>query len=343
MSQDAINEMDEIDEINETSETSETNEVNETNKKIEYVVFGFVRENNSKISKLKSPIIYIILLYYNDTLLINTSILYNSWSDLNNITCNDNIQEIQMFYNKLIELGYDKYRLPFYEMLRYYLGVCGDMNRAINKWKGSIETYNYYKLNNITNKEMKECVMILSKSCHFCGYISILSSPLSPVFVLNYEKFNWNEFDDISHVIKASFYICCWMTDNIDTINNGITLMINSRGVRFHHIKKAMSVLRAVQKSLALRTNRVFFLNLPSISKNSMKLFLKIYPKHIQEKIHVSSNTESLFDVLDDEQIPQIFGGSLNKKENKNSPKSLGEILSNYIDIKNFQHFQIDE
>merc|ERR1719411_2238 len=99
-------------------------------------------------------------------------------------------------------------------------------------------------------------------------------------------------------LIKAAFYVGSWMTDSLEAINNGVTLMINSRGVGFRDISKAMTLLRAMQKSLALRTNNVFFLNLPSLAKSSMKLFLKIYPKHIQEKIHICSGTDSLFDVL---------------------------------------------
>merc|ERR1719356_1237843 len=112
----------------------------------------------------------------------------------------------------------------------------------------------------------------------------------------------------------------------------------------FRDIGKAMSLLRAVQKSLALRTNNVFFLNLPSLAKSSMKLFLKIYPKHIQEKIHICSGTDSLFDVLARDQIPEIFGGTMNKNKSKNnSIPCLNTMISSYIDIKNFKHLQIGD
>merc|ERR1712113_484117 len=92
------------------------------------------------------------------------------------------------------------------------------------------------------------------------------------------------------------------------------------------------------------RTNNVFFLNLPSLAKSSMKLFLKIYPKHIQEKIHICSGTDSLFDVLARDQIPEIFGGTMNKNKSKNnSIPCLNTMISSYIDIKNFKHLQIGD
>lgn len=255
------------------------------------IVNGYIRTFETfeplKLKKEKDDtiddIINIILSYYHDKLLLNTNI-YTKWKDLNEfeVVSQNELKEMQDFHEKLIEQGYNKKRLPKYEMFRYYFGTSRDINRALNKWKGSIDTYSYYKLANITELEIKQCLEKLSKSCHFCGYHGIKIGKPSPVFVLNYEHWNWNDFDDLNHVIKASFYICCWMTDSIQAIQNGITLMINSTGVRFHHIKKAMSLLRAIQKSLALRTNNVFFLNLPSLAKNSMKLFLKIYPRHIQ-------------------------------------------------------------
>ena len=317
------------------------------------------QEEQKDIKKIRNidEITFLITSYFYDKLLIDTNILYTKWNDLLNIHDDHKVNEEELndiidFHDKLIDKGFSRKRLPKYEMLRYYFGTSKDINRALNKWQGSIDTYSYYKLKNITNRETKQCLKALSKSCHFCGYHDVKIGKPSPVFVLDYESWNWNDFDDLNHVIKASFYICCWMTDNIQAINNGITLMINSKGIRFHHIKKAMSLLRAIQKSLALRTNNVFFLNLPSLAKNSMKLFLKIYPKHIQDKIHICSNTDSLFDILNSDQIPQLFGGTMKysqdpQDQNNKTPaddlKSLSTILSSYVDIKDFKHFQIQD
>eukprot|EP00484_Ammonia_sp_Unknown_P006947 CAMPEP_0197075606 /NCGR_PEP_ID=MMETSP1384-20130603/211687_1 /TAXON_ID=29189 /ORGANISM="Ammonia sp." /LENGTH=445 /DNA_ID=CAMNT_0042514455 /DNA_START=188 /DNA_END=1525 /DNA_ORIENTATION=+ len=296
-------------------------------------------------------IAHVVVSYYYDRFIMHTNILYSSWSDVNKQCSDSELDQLKQFYHRLVELGYNAKRLPKYEVLRYYLGTSKDINRALNKWKGSIDTYRDYQLAAITAADTKACLEKLSKSCHFCGYHNAHSNKPSPVFVLNYESWNWDDFDDLSHVIKASFYICCWMTDNIQAINNGITLMINSKGIRFHHIKRAMTVLRAIQKSLALRTNHVFFLNLPSLAKNSMRLFLKIYPKHIQEKIHICSNTDSLYQLLRREEIPHIFGGSLciqqtdgdDKARSQQDLQSLGHLLSSYVDIKDFKHFQVDD
>ena len=322
------------------SEDIDTGHTINNNKNVDCVhIVDINNKNNSKKIDL-------ILTYYYDKLLLNTKI-YSKWADYLqfSVVSQTELNDMIDFYEKLVELGYNPKRLPKYEMFRYYFGTSKDINRALNKWKGSIDTYSYYKLSQITNSETKECLKKLSKSCQFCGYHGIETGKPSPVFVLNYENWNWNDFDDLNHVIKASFYICCWMTDSLQAIENGITLMINCSGVRFHHIKKAMSLLRAIQKSLALRTNNVFFLNLPSLAKNSMKLFLKIYPKHIQDKIHVYSNTTSLFDILSYDQVPSIFGGSLDLNDNAqdNDLKSLATLLSSYVDIKDFKHFQIDD
>eukprot|EP00486_Rosalina_sp_Unknown_P015688 CAMPEP_0201579602 /NCGR_PEP_ID=MMETSP0190_2-20130828/27311_1 /ASSEMBLY_ACC=CAM_ASM_000263 /TAXON_ID=37353 /ORGANISM="Rosalina sp." /LENGTH=106 /DNA_ID=CAMNT_0048014289 /DNA_START=1057 /DNA_END=1374 /DNA_ORIENTATION=- len=75
-----------------------------------------------------------------------------------------------------------------------------------------------------------------------------------------------------------------------------------------------------------------------------MKLFLKIYPRHIQDKIHICSDTQSLFDILDEDQIPSIFGGTLDKDPSNNADdlKSLATLLSSYVDYKDFKHFDLD-
>lgn len=134
------------------------------------------------------------------------------------------------------------------------------------------------------------------------------------------------------------------MTDSVEAIENGVTLMINSRGIGFRDISKAMTLLRAMQKALAMRTNNVFFLNIPSLARSSMKLFLKIYPKHIQERLHVCSDTKSLFEILRKDQIPKIFGGTLDADGDgrHGSTPCLGELLSAYAEIKDFDHLRED-
>jgi len=196
----------------------------------------------------------------------------------------------------------------------------------------------------IGQTEMRRCFRMLTKSCTFCGYHDVDLGRPSPVFVLNYANFDWKDFDDINSIIKACFYVGSWMTDSMEAIKNGVTLMINSQGVGFRDIGKAMTLLRAMQKALAMRTNNVFFLNLPSLAKGSMRLFLKLYPKHIQERLHVCSDTKSLRQILRDDQIPAIFGGTLDAADSEQGPAPcLGDLLSAYSEIKDFDHLQLDD
>eukprot|EP00485_Elphidium_margaritaceum_P002070 CAMPEP_0202702362 /NCGR_PEP_ID=MMETSP1385-20130828/15362_1 /ASSEMBLY_ACC=CAM_ASM_000861 /TAXON_ID=933848 /ORGANISM="Elphidium margaritaceum" /LENGTH=393 /DNA_ID=CAMNT_0049359999 /DNA_START=35 /DNA_END=1216 /DNA_ORIENTATION=+ len=333
----------------------EEDELKSIDQKTQFIVYGYVRDGGMMLgmrsveedpaAHVLSRIPHIVLSYYHDKFIVHTNVLYTSWSDLSHFCTPSEVDDLQQFQDKLCELGFNKKRLPKYEMLRYYFGTTKDMTRALAKWHGSIEVYSQYKLADVTRFQTKHCLQTLSKSCHFCGYHNEDIGRPSPVFVLDYEHWSWDDFDDLSHVIKAAFYICCWMTDNVDAIDNGIVMMINSRGIRFHHIRRAMTVLRAMQKSLALRTNHVFFLNLPSLAKNSMKLFLKIYPQHIQDKIHICSNVDSLYEKLRHDQIPQIFGGALNVHRDTNNEElqGLGHLLSSYVDIKNFKHLQVDD
>jgi len=93
-----------------------------------------------------------------------------------------------------------------------------------------------------------------------------------------------------------------------------------------------------------MRTNNVFFLNLPSLAKSSMKLFLKIYPKHIQDRLHVCSDTKSLREILRDDQIPRLFGGTLDRDAGgSGKTPCLAELLSAYAEIKDFDHLTLDD
>jgi len=239
-------------------------------------------------------------------------------------------------------MGYNPQKLPKYEMLRYYFGTSKDMQRALNKWKGSIDTYAYYQLTDIDSVQIKKCIVTLTKSCHFVGYHGEETDKPSPVFVFDYQTWNWADFGEMALIIKASFFICNWMTDNVEAIDNGITLMVNSKGVRFMDIKKLLTLLKAIQKSLPLRTNHCFFLNLPSLAKSAMNMFLKIYPKHIQDRMHIHSDIDSLGHVLSHDQIPKLFGGGLDRPVDEEHPP-LASILSDYSDVKEFKHLETND
>jgi len=328
------------------------------NEKSECIVFGFIRDalnsdhghesqslssENASFTKIPEGIWHIVVTYYHDKLLLQTNVLYSRWNDLGLICNEEQLANIKEYRRELVQMGYNPNRLPLYELYRYYFGVAQDMNRALNKWKGSVETFTYYNLQDVPLENMRRCFQLLTKSCQFCGYHDMDIGKPSPVFILNYECFDWREFPDMNPLIKAAFYVGSWMTDSLEAMNNGITLLINCQGVSFREIAKAMTLLRAMQKALALRTNNVFFLNLPSLAKSSMKLFLKIYPKHIQDRLHVCSDIQSLYEILTEDQIPQIFGGTLGSDAGgSGKTPCLGELLSAYAEIKDFDHLTLD-
>jgi len=307
-----------------------------------------VATSTASPTKIPEGVSLIVVSYYHDALLLRTNFLYSSWSDLGRICSAEEVRRIKAYRSELVAMGCDPRRLPLYELFRYYFGVSKDLSRAVNKWRGSIDTFSYYNLGAVTKQQTQRCFRALAKSCTFCGYHDVASGRPSPVFVLNYANFDWADFDHdngLNALIKAAFYVCSWMTDSLDAMNHGVTLMVNARGVGFRDISKAMTLLRAVQKSLAMRTNNVFFLNLPSLAKSSMRLFLKIYPKHIQERLHLCSDTKSLRHILSDDKIPQIFGGTLDRNVGGSGQQipSLGELLAAYAEIKDFDHLQSDD
>merc|ERR1712154_616611 len=90
------------------------------------------------------------------------------------------------------------------------------------------------------------------------------------------------------------------------------------------------------------RTNNVFFLNLPSLAKSTLNVFLKMYPKHIQDRMHMHSDIDSLFNVLPRDQIPALFGGGLERPVDEEHPP-LESILCDYSDVKDFKHLQTSD
>jgi len=71
-------------------------------------------------------------------------------------------------------------------------------------------------------------------------------------------------------------------------------------------------------------------------------MFLKMYPKHIQDRMHMHSDIDSLFSVLAHDQIPTLFGGSLALPVDEEHPP-LESILCDYSDVKEFKHLQTDD
>lgn len=160
----------------------------------------------TSFTKIPDGVSYIVVSYYHDKLLLQTNFLYSSWSDLGRICSEQQLSNIKQYRRELVQMGYNPNKLPLYELYRYYFGVAQDMNRALNKWKGSVETFTYYNLQSVPIEESKRCFRLLTKSCTFCGYHDMDIGRPSPVFVLNYANFDWDDFDDINAVIKTAFY-----------------------------------------------------------------------------------------------------------------------------------------